>query len=204
VDADKKYPISSLSELRKAEELVKSYESEKRKMSTNNSSNVSVGLSTKAGFGTALVAFAGAIVDHFTSGGSGTAIELAGLGLISGGITQVGRYLQAHGQIEASSAVTVASEYATITGINDIKDDIKNIVDRAIKDAKGITSEVTSDVEKVVSDPSAIISDVENAVENYPNVDDLPVAPQPAPGVVPADNSTLAPANPTPVSTTGA
>lgn len=189
------YPIASIDEIEKAKASIKSYQ--KERMSTNTSSNVSVGLSTKAGFGTALVAFAGAVIDHFTKGSSATAVELAGLGLISGGITQVGRYLQAHGQIKAAAQVEELDRlYANPVGIETIEKDTKKVYDQAkkdvhagIADAEGIIHDSAHEVEKVVEQ------------EIYPDISDLAVAPQPAPGVVPPDNSKLAAS---PATTTGA
>lgn len=65
-------------------------------------STVPVGPTTLAGWGSAALAFVLAAITYLTGGHTAeqtTAVELAAAGLLSGLVTQVGRYLQAHKQI---------------------------------------------------------------------------------------------------------
>jgi hypothetical protein len=70
--------------------------------------SVPIGPTTVAGWGTAAVAFVLAAIAYLTGGHTAeqtTAVELAGAGVLSGLVTQIGRYLQAHKEIDAEVQV---------------------------------------------------------------------------------------------------
>lgn len=110
-------------------------------MSSNN--NVSIGSTTLAGWGTALTAFVAAGITYLTgdhSAQSVTAVELAGIGVLSGVITQIARYFQAHKMIPEQK---IAESFGkSFNAPNVLIEKGKNIV---------------SDVEKVVKDPASLL-----------------------------------------------
>lgn len=108
---------------------------------TNN--NVSIGTTTLAGWGTALTAFVAAGITYLTgdhSAQSVTAVELAGVGVLSGVITQIARYFQAHKMIPEQK---IAESFGkSFNAPNVLVEKGKNIV---------------SDVEKIVKDPVSLL-----------------------------------------------
>lgn len=74
---------------------------------------VSIGPTTVAGWGTAAIAFIAAIITYLTgdhSARSVTAVEVAGIGLVSFVITQGFRYLQAHKILPSGTALPSTEE----------------------------------------------------------------------------------------------
>lgn len=118
-----------------------------------NNNSVSIGPSTLAGWGTALTAFLGAVIAYLTgshTAQSVTAVELAGIGALSGGITQLGRYFQAHKYIAGTEIIhhvedvtDSKSSNTILTEINKISHDIIGI----IKDPKSLVEDFHQDEE---------------------------------------------------------
>lgn len=125
---------------------------------TNN--NVSIGSTTLAGWGTALTAFVAAGITYLTgdhSAQSVTAVELAGIGVLTGSITQIARYFQAHKMIpEQKIAETIGNTLSSKT---------PNVL---LSEGK----KVVTDIEDVVKDPASLL-DVSQDEEIAHDIDSI-------------------------------
>lgn len=104
-------------------------------MNTEQNS-VPIGVTSVAGWTTALAAFAGAVVAYLTGNHSVqtvTAIELAGIGLISGGITQLGRYFQAHKNIVGTNVTEVIHQELTPGNANSVSENAPESIEKSFE-----------------------------------------------------------------------
>lgn len=142
-------------------------------MNTQNN-NVSIGPSTIAGGGTALTTFVLAIIAYSTgdhSAKSVTAIELAGISALSGSITLIGRYFQAHKNVavteifkSAETDLASKSSNAVLTEISKISHDIASI----IKNPKEVfdwskDEEFAHDIDTLATSPAPTTPDADNS-----------------------------------------
>lgn len=114
---------------------------------------VPIGPTSWAGWITAGAAFAGAVVTYLTGAHdaqSVTAMELTGIGLVSGGLTQVGRYFQAHKSIVGNDITEVIHHELT-----------PGNVDTAVKYAEGAIHNPAGAAQSVLADVPKLVSDVE-------------------------------------------
>jgi hypothetical protein len=143
---------------------------------------VSIGTTTVAGWGTALAAFITAGITYLTGDHTAqtiTALELAGIGVVSGGITQVFRYLQAHKLIPKSES------YEHIS--NEI---LSKEPSQLISEGK----KIIGDVEGVIKDPASVL-DIKQDEEIASDIDTLATG---TPSDIPdGDNSKVVPVAPT-------
>jgi hypothetical protein len=146
-----------------------------------NNNSVSVGTSTVAGLGTAALAFAGALLAYLTgdhTAQSVTAVELGGIAVLSGGITLLGRFAQAHKKITISHVVENVNKDLTPSNVNKSVE----FLSQAIKNPSVTLETIAKDAPQIVSDAEEFASDP--AAETRPESAVKPDSPIVEPAVV--------------------
>lgn len=142
------------------------------RLESSDPSAVPVGPTTIAGWGTAVVAFIGAIVAYTTGDHSqaqlGT-IAFLSTGLVAGGITQVGRYVQAHAGVKKAAAFIEGEAKDNPFAVKQIEGEVKKEADNLASDVPGPVGTILKDI--VDKDAPSVLQQFAKQLDTTPEED---------------------------------